>query len=194
MLIPITPFATGSPKRLHGRGGRRNRRRRGREGSPRRGGNREGRPTYRWNRGDSPTGRGGGRRRPLHLGRRTRRNRVLCSGRRVGRWGANRRRRWRRRRRESPENLKRRHRPRSQILDEHRSRWSAVECGGRVWWKSQRKDSDKIMGQVLLIQPEVGQNRAWNLGHELNRDPVCERAILALADAPMDLRENMKTK
>jgi hypothetical protein len=63
-----------------------------------------------------------------------------------------------------------------------------------VWGKSQRKDSDKIMGQVLLIQPEVGQNRARNLGHELNRDPVCEGAILALVNAPMDLRENMETK
>jgi hypothetical protein len=48
------------------------------------------------------------------------------------------------------------------------------------------------MGQVLIIQKKMGQNRAGNLGHELNRDPVCERTIPALGNAPMDLRENME--
>ena len=41
-----------------------------------------------------------------------------------------------------------------------------------MWWKGQRKNSDQIMGQVFIIQEKMGKNRAWNLGNELNCDPV----------------------
>ena len=39
-------------------------------------------------------------------------------------------------------------------------------------WKGQRKNSDQIMGHMFTIQKKTGKNRAWNLGNELNGDPV----------------------
>ena len=50
------------------------------------------------------------------------------------------------------------------------------------------------MRQVFIIQPESSQNQTRDFGHELNRDPMCERAVLTPETAPMDLRENVKIK